>query len=365
MSLALALPLTISCGRNSGDGVERLAANTGAVNETQLLQDLHKDNQKEIAVANLAAQKAETPAVKDFAKEIAKDHQQADKRVTDLQQRLTAGGGTQPTTPTQPTQPTTPAAPAAPANPSTPAAPGGTGGTSPGNPGAGPAAPAAPAAPASPSRPSDPSFGMLEQLRNLRGVDFDKKFLGMMVTEHQQGIAKLQAAQSSLTNKDVLALVKDLLPVYEKHLKAAQQLQQQLGGGSEKGELGKGKQQEQGKGKLQEQGMEKPLPIPPKKGEGNGMQEQGKTEFPPAPKKPEGGSLGSGEQQQQKFFEEGKLPEQPKQPTPPAGGLKKQPGTPSTPGTPENPSLPIAPGEQGGSGSQGGHLRHQPSGIQP
>lgn len=60
----------------------------------ELLKQLHQGNQKEIKLAQLAQQKAQSKEVKDLAQKILTDHQQADLQVQQLAQQMKISLGT-------------------------------------------------------------------------------------------------------------------------------------------------------------------------------------------------------------------------------------------------------------------------------
>src|SRR5688572_22786392 len=51
--------------------------------ERQVLSDLHKTNQKEIQLGQLAQQKGASAEVRNFGQHLIKDHQEADAKVTE------------------------------------------------------------------------------------------------------------------------------------------------------------------------------------------------------------------------------------------------------------------------------------------
>jgi putative membrane protein len=64
----------------------------------------------------------------------------------------------------------------------------------------------------------------LDALKALRGKDFDRAFLGMMVKDHQSAIELVRTAQPRATNYDVRAILDKTLPTLEHHSQTARQL---------------------------------------------------------------------------------------------------------------------------------------------
>jgi predicted outer membrane protein len=74
-------------------------------------------------------------------------------------------------------------------------------------------------------RASDPHRAKLAELRELQGGEFDRRFLELVVSDHQKALDGLRAAQLRLQPGDPLAtLLDEQLPAMEEHLEAAQQL---------------------------------------------------------------------------------------------------------------------------------------------
>lgn len=58
---------------------------------------------------------------------------------------------------------------------------------------------------------------MVDQLRNLRGRQFDSRYMGMMVEDHQKTIADFQQQANSGSNGNLKAFAQKSLPVLQKH----------------------------------------------------------------------------------------------------------------------------------------------------
>jgi putative membrane protein len=65
--------------------------------------------------------------------------------------------------------------------------------------------------------------GEIDTLQRVTGADFDKAFVGYMVSEHEKDIAAFKE-KASEGDRPVSALAKKTLPVLEKHLQLARSL---------------------------------------------------------------------------------------------------------------------------------------------
>jgi putative membrane protein len=68
----------------------------------------------------------------------------------------------------------------------------------------------------------------IEDMQGLSGASFDTKFLNMMIEDHKKAIELFRQAANSAQNEDVRDYAKDTLPMLEKHLKDAENLQGQM-----------------------------------------------------------------------------------------------------------------------------------------
>lgn len=64
----------------------------------------------------------------------------------------------------------------------------------------------------------------MAELKKLKGADFDKMFLDMMVAGHDKEIARLDAALPMIKDADLAAKMKDLRPVLQRHADTARDL---------------------------------------------------------------------------------------------------------------------------------------------
>jgi predicted outer membrane protein len=66
----------------------------------------------------------------------------------------------------------------------------------------------------------------MDELRKLKGPDFDRQFLRDVVSDHERVIRRLKMVRSRSTdNPDLSRLIDKLLPVFEQHESAAQRLE--------------------------------------------------------------------------------------------------------------------------------------------
>jgi predicted outer membrane protein len=62
------------------------------------------------------------------------------------------------------------------------------------------------------------------ELRTLTGDEFDSAFLEHQAEEHERALATLQSMRGSVTDPEVLALIDQTIPVFQKHLDQARSL---------------------------------------------------------------------------------------------------------------------------------------------
>jgi len=164
---------------------------------------LHKSNQNEIALANLAKQKSSNSAVKDYAETIVNDHQKADGEIqsfatahnVDLKQDVHA------------MQEKREGQTATTGEAARPMPPAGTGG-------GGMAA---------------EHKKQIDELSQLKGPEFDRQFVRTMAGIHSKVIDHLKTARANpTTDRDLAQLIDKLLPMEQKHSSSAQQLESSL-----------------------------------------------------------------------------------------------------------------------------------------
>ena len=67
----------------------------------------------------------------------------------------------------------------------------------------------------------------MSALENRRGADFDSAFLTMMVKDHGEAIALVEGARETCEDRQVIAMLDQMLPVLKRHQAEAVKLQQQ------------------------------------------------------------------------------------------------------------------------------------------
>lgn len=157
----------------SSDKAAKLSAN-----DTKIVAHLHHVNQVEIDLGK-TAQKSGTAAVKSYAETLVTDHQSADKELTALGKKHGLSS--------------------------------------------------------IPADKPDTDAGKQEQkdmtaaiahLKTLKGTEFDKEFLSMMVTDHDKEVARIDVElAASGSDPDVQAWLKSVRPVLQRHADQARELQ--------------------------------------------------------------------------------------------------------------------------------------------
>jgi putative membrane protein len=150
------------------------AAAPGAMTSPNALAMIGLSNGAEIQTSQIAEQKATNGEVRDFAKQMIKDHQDMQKEADELATKANL-------TPTPPPQ-------------------------------------------ADQKRAAGDQ--MVQQLNSTaKGADFDRAYIEGQVQAHQQTLAELQQLQTSVDNADLKALIQKAIPKVQEHLDHAQKLQ--------------------------------------------------------------------------------------------------------------------------------------------
>ena len=144
--------------------------------ELQVLAHVHHVNQMEIDMGKLAQKKGSTAGVRDFGKMLVKDHEQNDK---DLRALAKKEGAT---------------------------------------------IPKEVIADADKQEMKD-NDAMVKKMRAMKGAEFDREFLDMMVQGHEKELVRADAAMASIQDPDLQSFVKDMRPVLQRHVDQARDLQ--------------------------------------------------------------------------------------------------------------------------------------------
>lgn len=149
-------------------GMDGEMITSGPIADQQFYQQASAINRKEIAAGNMAVQQAESQEVKDYAQMIVDEH-------TALEQEVTDAAGT--------------------ADAATPA--------------------------------PDPSA--TAALEGKTGAEFDRAYIDMMVSGHEQAIAMFENAAQNASTEEARQLADDALPELREHLVGARELQEEAG----------------------------------------------------------------------------------------------------------------------------------------
>ncbi len=68
----------------------------------------------------------------------------------------------------------------------------------------------------------------LEKLRGLKGPEFDREFVRVMIKDHQMAVDHLTSARTQVTDPEYVSLIDKLLPTIKQHVAMAQKLQDNL-----------------------------------------------------------------------------------------------------------------------------------------
>ena len=68
----------------------------------------------------------------------------------------------------------------------------------------------------------------VDSMSKMSGVDFEKHYMNMMVTDHQKDISDFKNASENLTDAEIKNFAAKTLPVLQKHLDSAQAINQNM-----------------------------------------------------------------------------------------------------------------------------------------
>jgi putative membrane protein len=139
--------------------------------EGEFLGKLHHANQMEIALGNLAKERASSREVRDYGDRLVRDHQNAEREMIEFARNHGISISQPPAV----------------------------------------------------KRAQDKKA--MEKLRGLNGSELDRELVSMMVKDHRKVIDQMTAARSRFTDPKLDALLDKMLPVLKEHLEAAENLE--------------------------------------------------------------------------------------------------------------------------------------------
>jgi putative membrane protein len=142
-----------------------LAALSAEIPDAKFYRDAAEGGMAEVAMGNLAQQKAQSPSVKDFGAQMVKDHSATNEKLKALAQSKNI---------------------------------------------------------TLPANPSVTEMEMKDQLQALSGQSFDKSYIKGMIKDHEEDIAEFKKEATSGKDPDARAFASAALPTLEAHLKKIQ-----------------------------------------------------------------------------------------------------------------------------------------------
>lgn len=156
---------------------EKTTTSKLADTDLQVMSQMHHVNQMEIDMGKLAQTKGSTPAVKAYGQTLVRDHTSADKDM------LAFAKKNKTTIPMfKPTD-------------------------------------------EADQKDMKDDKDMAAHIKTLKGADFDKEFLSMMVAGHEKVLAKLDSSMGSIQNDDLKTMLQNVKPTIQKHADTARDLQ--------------------------------------------------------------------------------------------------------------------------------------------
>ena len=157
-----------TAGQDSAGGSNIGGANALNPEDKGFAQKAATGGQAEVALGNLALQKASDPKVKEFAQRMVSDHTNANQQLQQIAGKKDLDLPTMVPTEAQEEQ---------------------------------------------------------DKLSKLSGKAFDKEYIRYEVQDHQQDVQDFQKAQSDVSDPDLKQFASQTLPIIEQHLKLAQQIE--------------------------------------------------------------------------------------------------------------------------------------------
>jgi putative membrane protein len=144
--------------------------------ELQVIAHVHHVNQMEIDAGKMAQKQGSTQAIKSYGEMLVKDHQQNDRDLTSFAKKH------------------------------------------------GQAIPMEKATNEADKKDMQDTKDAMNKLGKMKGADFDREFLRMMVDGHDKELAKIDSEAAEVTNNDLQTMLKDMKPVLQRHADQAREL---------------------------------------------------------------------------------------------------------------------------------------------
>jgi len=176
--LSVLLSITLFGCQRSGENVQAARDNKTVLSDSDknFLMKAEKDNIAEQEIGRFAAEKTQNKDVKDYAQMLVDDHTKALNDLVDLMNKKGM---------------------------------------------------------AQPNGLPKVEHDAMNKLNGLSGADFDREFINMMVEDHQKAVSEFRQEKDMAQDKDVKSYADNVLPVLEKHLQKAQELQRNLASSSQ------------------------------------------------------------------------------------------------------------------------------------
>jgi len=168
LASCLLLPLGLQTARAANENRGQLSSH-----DYKFAVEAVRGGMEEVALGQLAAQKAANPAVREFGQRMVQDHTQANQQLTQI---VSQKGATLPSDTTKAEQ------------------------------------------------------REVDRLRNLSGADFDKAYMGLMVKDHKKDVKEFQRAAQKAKDTDLQAFASKTLPILQEHLGMAQSVESTVAG---------------------------------------------------------------------------------------------------------------------------------------
>lgn len=165
-------------GNSAASGAARLEG------PAYTLWKLHHGNEREVQMGELAKAQAGSPEVKRFGQRLVSDHTAADAKVKTWADKLKVDLDQPPG--------------------------------------------------ASDRAEMDEARSTMDQLRSMKGADFDGKFVQAMADDHRKDVAMVIAARNEASQRELRPLLDELLPKLRQHQQIALRLQDGVGGAAGK-----------------------------------------------------------------------------------------------------------------------------------